>query len=80
VQLVIVFRKLNVEVLDPTEFTVDVPLFWNFRIVRDSCPFYFILFIGVQLALRSYQDQIFVLCRFVKILLQLKLDKFELTL
>jgi hypothetical protein len=80
VQLVIVFRKLNVEVLDPTEFTVDVPLFWNFRIVRDSCPFHFILFIGVQLALRSYQDKIFILCRFVKILLQLKLDKFELTL
>ena len=66
-QFVVVLREFNVEVLDPAEFSVDVSLFGQFRVVRHPSSFNFVFIIRVKLSLWVDHDLLLVLEVLVKI-------------
>ena len=56
IQLGVVLRALNVEVSDPTELTINVPLFGQFRVVRHTGSLNLVLLIWVKLTLRMVHN------------------------
>jgi len=56
--MLIVLRKLNVEVRNPAELAVDVAFLRNLGVVRHPCPFDFVLLKGVELAHWRQVDQV----------------------
>ena len=73
--LVIVFAKLDIEVGNPAEFTVDVSLLGQLGVVRHASAFHLVLLIWVELSLRMEQHLVLVLVVFVKVLLWNKSNK-----
>lgn len=69
IQLVVVLGIFNVEVGDPAQLTVDVPLFCHLGVVWHPGSFHFILLIRVQLSLGCDQGLLFVLARLAEELL-----------
>ena len=67
--LVIVFGVLDVEVVDPAKFTVNISLLGQLCVVRHARALHFVFFIWVQLALWVQQDSLLVLEVFVEVLL-----------
>ena len=65
---VIVFAHLHVEVWNPTQFTIDISVFWHSTIVRHPGALEFVKLIWVQLTLRFDQRSLFLLELLVKIL------------
>ena len=51
VQLVVILRELDVEVVDPAEFAVDVAVLGELRVVRHARALHLVLIVGVQLSL-----------------------------
>ena len=69
IQLVVVLGIFNVEVGDPAQLTVDVPLFRHLGVVWHPGAFHLVLLIRVQLSLGCDQGWFFVLARLAEELL-----------
>ena len=69
VHLVIVLGVLDVEVGDPAELAVNISLLGQLGVVGHARSLHFVLFVGIQLALRVQQDSLLVLEVFVEVLL-----------
>ena len=69
VHLAIVLRVLHVEVADPAQLSVNVPLLRKLRVVGHARPLHVVLLVRVQLSLWVQQDALLVLEVFVEVLL-----------
>ena len=62
----IVLRAFYVEIWNPSQLTINVPIFWDPRIIWHSSSFNIIHFIGVWLPLGLNQDRLFCLWLLIK--------------
>ena len=65
----VVLRALDVPIVNPTEFTINVSFLSKLGVVRHPCSFDFILIIGVQLSLRLVHDALLVSEVFIEVVL-----------
>ena len=70
VQSIIVLRALDVEVSDPTELPIDVPLLRKFCIVWHPGSLDFVLIVWVKLSLRMVHNVILIPEVFAEVLLK----------
>ena len=66
VKLVVVFGALDIEVLHPSEFSIDIPLFGQFSVVWHAGSLDLILFIWVEMTLRLVHNVLFLTTGFAK--------------
>ena len=59
IKLVIVLGTLYVEVVDPAQLAVDVPLLRQLGVVGHPRTLHLVLFVGIELSLRVHQDTVF---------------------
>ena len=58
IKLIIVLGTLYVEVVDPAQLAVDVPLLRQLGVVGHPRPLHFVLLVGIELPLRVHQDAV----------------------
>jgi len=69
VSCIVVFGALDVEIRNPTKFTINISVFWDSRIIWHSCSFNLIHFIWVMFSSWLDKNWLFWLEGFVEVLL-----------
>lgn len=64
----VVFWAFDIEVWDPPELTINITIFWNFRIIWHPGALNLIHFIGVMLPFWLYKDWLFLLVGLIEVL------------